>query len=67
MACPHVSGVAALIWSHCKPGIKATQIREALIKSAKDLGKAGYDRAYGHGLVQAKAALKYLSERGLTR
>ena len=67
MACPHVSGVAALIWSHGIPGIKASQIREAMIATAKDLGAAGYDTSYGHGLVQAKAALKYLSERGLTR
>ena len=66
MAVPHVAGVAALIWSNCKPLLTATEIRQALINSAKDLGDAGYDTSYGHGLVQAKAALQYLALRGLT-
>jgi hypothetical protein len=34
-------------------------VRNALEKSAQDLGAAGRDNYYGHGLVQAKAALDY--------
>ncbi|HVE87272.1 MAG TPA: S8 family serine peptidase, partial [Myxococcales bacterium] len=59
MATPHVSGVAALIWS-AYPTKTATQVRAALQNTARDLGAAGRDNAYGYGLVQAKAALDYL-------
>jgi serine protease len=60
MATPHVSGVAALVWSsNLSRG--NDQIRDALQKSAKDLGSAGRDTSYGYGLVQAKAALDYLN------
>ena len=66
MAAPHVAGVAALIWSHAITKVNATMIRTALIASAKDLGVPGYDISYGNGLLQAQAALKYLSDRNLT-
>jgi serine protease len=59
MSAPHVSGVAALVWSHntsWTPG----QIRNALDATATDLGAPGRDVAYGFGLVQAKAALCFL-------
>jgi len=59
MATPHVSGVAALVWS-ANPSWTNAEIREALTATAKDLGTAGRDNAYGYGLVQAKAALDYL-------
>jgi subtilisin family serine protease len=55
MATPHVSAVAALVWSQ-NPGCTAAQIRNSLNKSAKDLGAAGRDNNTGFGLVQAKAA-----------
>lgn len=60
MATPHVSGVAALVWSHNAAWTNA-QIRQALQQTAQDLGPAGRDNAYGYGLVQAKAALCVLS------
>jgi subtilisin family serine protease len=55
MATPHVSAVAALVWSYY-PSCTAAQIRSSLIKSAIDLGPAGRDVKYGYGLVQAKGA-----------
>jgi subtilisin family serine protease len=55
MATPHVSGVAALVWSN-HPNCTAAQIRTTLQKSAMDLGAAGRDNDFGFGLVQAKAA-----------
>jgi subtilisin family serine protease len=55
MATPHVSAVAALVWSYF-PTCTAKQIRATLGKSALDLGTAGRDTKYGFGLVQAKAA-----------
>jgi serine protease len=58
MATPHVAGAAALLMS-ARPDLSPRQVREALEKSAKDLGPAGRDRQYGFGLVQAADAIKY--------
>jgi subtilisin family serine protease len=55
MATPHVSAVAALVWSY-KTTCTGAQIRASLTKSAMDLGPVGRDVKYGYGLVQAKAA-----------
>lgn len=60
MATPHVSGVAALIWSAHR-GATNEQVRLALTSTAQDLGAPGRDVAYGYGLVQAKAALDALA------
>jgi subtilisin family serine protease len=56
MATPHVSAVAALIWS-CHPTKTSQQIRNALTSTALDKGSPGRDNSYGFGIVQAKAAL----------
>eukprot|EP00934_Nitzschia_sp_Nitz4_P006439 Nitzschia sp. Nitz4//scaffold32_size149145//87021//89535//NITZ4_002886-RA/size149145-processed-gene-0.128-mRNA-1//-1//CDS//3329548090//6429//frame0 len=64
MATPHVSAVAALLWSEF-PNKSASQIRTALEKSATDVGACGKDRLFGHGLVNIMAAADYL-ERGTT-
>lgn len=63
MATPHVSAVAALVWSYF-PTCTAAQIRTSLQKSAMDLGTAGRDVYYGFGLVQAKAAYTRIKNRG---
>jgi len=55
MATPHVSAVAALVWSYF-PTCTGSQIRNSLNKSALDLGAAGRDTKFGFGLVQAKTA-----------
>lgn len=59
MATPHVSGVAALVWS-AFPQLTNGQLRQVLTSTAKDLGAAGRDNEYGYGLVQAKAAIDSL-------
>ncbi|TNF33523.1 MAG: peptidase S8 [Deltaproteobacteria bacterium] len=59
MATPHVSGVAALVWNHF-PSASASDLRDALVATAEDLGPLGRDNAYGYGLVQAQAAYDYL-------
>jgi subtilisin family serine protease len=56
MATPHVSAVAALIWS-CHPKKTNQQIRNALTSTARDKGPTGRDNSYGFGIVQAKDAL----------
>ena len=63
MATPHVSGVAALLWSS-NPELTNEQIREAMTMTALDLGEAGRDIAFGYGLVQAYDALQYLESMG---
>jgi serine protease len=63
MATPHVSAVAALVWSY-DTGWTNAQVRDALNKTAKDKGAAGRDTSYGFGIVQAKAALDLLNASG---
>lgn len=63
MSAPHVSGVAALVWSN-HPSCNAAQIRETLKRSAMDLGAPGRDDEYGAGLVQAKAASDRIASEG---
>lgn len=60
MATPHVSGVAALVWS-CLPSATNLQVRNALTSTALDLGTAGRDDYYGYGLVQALDACEVLN------
>lgn len=61
MATPHVSGVAALIWS-ANTDWTNQQIRTAMQETAKDLGDEGRDINYGYGLVLAADALGYLND-----
>jgi len=63
MATPHVSGVAALLWSN-HAACTAGQIRQALAVSAEDLGAAGPDDSYGYGLIQVKDASAVISQYG---
>ncbi|HEU4776275.1 MAG TPA: S8 family serine peptidase [Telluria sp.] len=63
MATPHVSAVAALVWSYF-PSCTGAQIRSSLTKSAMDLGTAGRDVKFGYGLVQAKAAKDRIASLG---
>lgn len=61
MAAPHVAGVAALILAH---GCPPSQVRTALQSTAVDLGQAGWDPQFGHGRVNALAALQYNCQGG---
>lgn len=56
MAAPHVAGVAALLYSQ---GITSpAAIELALTRFARDLGTPGRDNEYGHGLIDARLALR---------
>jgi len=66
MATPHVSGVAALVWSYF-PDCTPAQLRTSLEKSALDIGTAGFDNKTGYGLVQAKAAHDRIAKKGCGR
>lgn len=56
-AAPMVSGAAALVMEYA-PYLTAQQTAEILLRSATDLGAAGVDDIYGHGLLNVGAALQ---------
>ncbi len=56
MAAPHVAGLAALIWS-TYPGYINDQVESRTEMTAVDLGTPGWDPYYGHGRIDARAAL----------
>ena len=57
MAAAHVSGVAALVISENGGSMHPAQVAAALKGSADDLGQPGKDDVYGHGRVNAAAAV----------
>ncbi|MCK4266789.1 MAG: S8 family peptidase, partial [Thermoplasmata archaeon] len=68
MACPHVSGTAALVlasdetfwglseYTNADGGWTNVEVRTVLDRTAYDLGKTGRDEKYGYGLVDADEA-----------
>ncbi|HUG08106.1 MAG TPA: S8 family serine peptidase [Acidimicrobiia bacterium] len=58
MAAPHVSAAAALLLA-VEPSLNPDSVRNALVKTALDLGAPGFDNAYGHGLIQVHKALGF--------
>ena len=58
-AAPHASGVMALLLS-AFPDAPVATIESALMHSSTDYGGDGEDTSYGHGLLNAVAALEYL-------
>lgn len=57
MACPHVAGVAALIWSQYFNAAN-NWVRAQLRCTAEDLGDTGFDLYYGYGRVNARKAVE---------
>ncbi|MDT0275951.1 S8 family serine peptidase [Blastococcus goldschmidtiae] len=57
MASPHVAGVVALMEA-VAPALTPDQLEQALAGSATDLGAAGRDDLFGHGLVDAVRAVQ---------
>jgi len=67
MATPHVSAVAALVWS-IDPMLTASDVRHAIETTAEDKGAPGTDNYYGHGVIDALAAAERIAPEkfGLT-
>ncbi|HSH00731.1 MAG TPA: S8 family serine peptidase, partial [candidate division Zixibacteria bacterium] len=59
MAAPYIAGMVALLRQY-NPNATVAQIKSAIIGSCADLGVAGEDNAYGHGLPDAARALQLL-------
>jgi hypothetical protein len=55
-ACPHVSGLAALLWIEF-PNATRDWIRNRLRETADDLGNPGFDIHYGYGRINARKAI----------
>lgn len=53
----NVSGVASLVWS-VNSNLSAGQVKAIISETAFDLGKKGYDEAYGNGFINADAAVR---------
>ncbi len=56
MAAPLVAGLCALIRS-AHPGMPPAQVKALLESTAADLGDKGFDKFFGNGRIDAKAAL----------
>ncbi len=54
---PLISGAAALLLDRW-PSLTGRQVADILFQSATDLGAAGVDTVYGHGLLNVEAALQ---------
>ncbi|MBI1804139.1 MAG: S8 family serine peptidase [Ignavibacteria bacterium] len=66
IAAPHISGVAALIWS-LSPNLKADSVRTIIERTADKVGPytydaSGYNGKMGHGRANAYKALRYTLE-----
>lgn len=56
MAAPHVAGLAALMLSK-NPGLSVSQVKQIMYDTADDKGTVGRDNKFGHGRINAAAAL----------
>jgi serine protease len=60
MASPHVAGLAALIIASKRLGGHPHRgaVEQLIERTARDIGPPGFDSRYGHGLIDAAAALR---------
>ncbi len=65
VAAAEVSGVAALLIER-NPSLTPTNVRDILMRTAKDLGPKGRDKDFGAGLVNALSAVNSASRPNLT-
>jgi hypothetical protein len=59
MATPHASGAVAIL-RQFNPNATPSQIKQALMYSAQDLGWTGEDNDYGWGVIDIRRALNYM-------
>lgn len=59
MAAPHVSGLAALVWS-MEPDLTSDQVTYVITSTARDVYISGWDQRTGWGRIDAHAAIAFL-------
>ena len=64
-ASPNVAGVVALEFA-ANPDLSADEAVDVLYASAHDIGDVGWDAEYGHGEVDAAAAVRMAKSGGVT-
>lgn len=57
MACPHVAGLGALVWSQF-PNATRDWVRAQVRYTADNLGSPGFDPYYGYGRINARRAVE---------
>lgn len=57
MACPHVTGLAALTWS-LDPGLSRDELWRIVYSTADDKGATGWDERFGWGRINADRAMR---------
>jgi subtilisin family serine protease len=62
MACPHMSGVIALMLE-ANPALTVVKVEELLNSTAKDLGEKGKDSVFGHGRADAFAVIQKIKDK----
>ncbi len=55
-ATPHVSGLAALVWS-VQPDLTNEEVAQVITETVRDLGTPGRDEFYGWGRIDAYQAV----------
>lgn len=61
MASPHVAGAIALL-RQAAPNVTGTELKYLLMSTATDLGSAGEDNDYGHGIIDVWRAYQALAD-----
>ena len=65
MACPHVSGLAALVWA-VDPGATSAEVQQLIEETAVDLGAAGWDIYTGYGRIDTAAIRRLFGALDIT-
>jgi len=61
MACPHVAGLACLVWS-ANLSLSNDEVRAIIESTADDEGSPGWDPYFGYGRINAQAAVSAATE-----
>ena len=61
-SCPMVAGLATLLWSY-DPDLTPTELENIIFDSCVDIGAAGNDNVFGHGRIDAGAAMETIHRR----